>query len=706
MRQRQPLKFIKLSIRASTQELLPLGISWTITDRDIAVRQWLRFNPDRRGDRGNSGIRQALPTPEWDCQNAGMPNHLSVRTQGELNEAIAYVRGKGCDLFRGQSQRWPVRSSLYRLSGVAREEAGARLEAFIHWCEAHPRLFPYSNSRLNWMAMAQHYGVPTPLLDASLSPEVATHFATCDADSRASGPVVFAWRTADLMKTSGVAVHRIDIENLWRINAQKSVFVECGPGLALDEGVDCYAIALDGDPGVRWATLAQDEVMPSRKSILEIILDDYFYRVEMEGMFDNFKGIQLKRRWQSYAGAFRERRIRVPGTVLASAERAWSARWNARQPTAVQVVDIVAGTAATQGDHRIESALAEYCATGAVPVFDLRVVASERQNRELSRLINHVFDGIAALPFDADTLTTCLKRCVRFVVCLGRESETAFREDIETTLGATVSVEFAPWNGFHNAALASSDGLVRCLSAQAVAELRPFYRRAVESSPLDLLCLSMDPLHAMQPEAFSRLFGEEVIPTQVALWASEQLKIDEGEDWPTAPMVFDPLLLSYFSVSEYAFKFPFAFELEIESLLLLHDGMTTADIRDEIISAWPRCRDHQLPFVVRFHGFDRDDRELYEIPGAVQLATVFLSLGGLSILEVATFTRPRGDDIRRQVFPRPMGAFEMWLYFVYGAKSPLTESAVRATQPDFQRALLASNEVLESLLREAGVPVA
>lgn len=83
-------------------------------------------------------------------------------------------------VFRGMSDsKWPLATSLERLKSPSRVVEPALLRSFRKYA---PRGTFARNSDWEALSVAQHNGLPTRLLDWSVSPLIAAHFATAERE--------------------------------------------------------------------------------------------------------------------------------------------------------------------------------------------------------------------------------------------------------------------------------------------------------------------------------------------------------------------------------------------------------------------------------------------------------------------------------------------------------------------------------------------
>lgn len=126
-----------------------------------------------------------------------LSNDLEVTSWADLQQALfrdtwdgRIGRFRSPFVYRGlRSREWSLTTSLQRLGGEYHKLENHLLRNF----RKYARDFSQPGASVwNWLALAQHHGLPTRMLDWTYSPYVALHFATDDLEAYHEDGVIWA----------------------------------------------------------------------------------------------------------------------------------------------------------------------------------------------------------------------------------------------------------------------------------------------------------------------------------------------------------------------------------------------------------------------------------------------------------------------------------------------------------------------------------
>jgi hypothetical protein len=213
---------------------------------------------------------------------------MQVYEAANVEEAIdlaARMKEEGkYDWFRGQVHDWAPLSSLRRVfeskSEEKQQKVYRRYELFFNWVKRTPNLRYLLEPQCvhDAFAILQHYGIPTHYIDFTTNPAVAGFFA---ADTRETPPegkaCIYCLNTEELQwvwngikgiearKEAAIEPVRIDVTNLWRLQAQEGVFLYANYNWQIDFPMDRILFPYSGYPPYP----TKERVYPKDKSSLE-----------------------------------------------------------------------------------------------------------------------------------------------------------------------------------------------------------------------------------------------------------------------------------------------------------------------------------------------------------------------------------------------------------------------------------------------------
>jgi len=207
----------------------------------------------------------------------------------DAHVALEFVQWKlkegAYQYFRGQEDScWRPSPSWSRIPEQVRHSAEERVSLFLDYTRriALNAGIVYSDDAL--IAIAQHYGLPTTFLDLTTDPIVAALFA-CPPDTRHGNAKSAIFLYSDTMirewqkrieawsGSDRLELIRIDVSNLWRLQAQRGLFLYVGVTNLCDNFMPDWIEFPHPTSGLRDSNY---NLYPVQKSPLELQIDLFF----------------------------------------------------------------------------------------------------------------------------------------------------------------------------------------------------------------------------------------------------------------------------------------------------------------------------------------------------------------------------------------------------------------------------------------------
>lgn len=452
--------------------------------------------------------------------------------------------------FRGQTRNWPLLSSFVRRTSTEQLASKERFAYFWDWLHRLPALASLAADEDAAQAVAQHYGLATNFVDFSTEPKVAAFFATHSPPPPHEGEdrsciiclnyeeLNELWNSVRRVRPEMPELRaiKVDIPGLWRIQAQRGVFLEYPFDTSFERRVfdfDRIVFPTERDPAVVKGLIPEEDIYPAQKSDLEILLDQFFMleRMDEGSRLADELSMFTKIQWEAPSDGI-EHECFGPGGLpvheswqpnrmaewLSPEEERWSARSGApkatirypsigESPTKIQVMK-----------DQISAAFAEHAELRRGPVSWILLDASAAP---LTRWIELAWDGLRRWPYSSTDIAQALATVVEYGMLIdgqltARQDAELARQLAERCFGPAIEIEIGMEDGSYTRGFVNSDLLWQAVRKDFGDLLTNDWRPQI-SGVLHVLQIASNPKRVFVFDRLQTLFCTQVVPTQVVL---------------------------------------------------------------------------------------------------------------------------------------------------------------------------------------------
>jgi FRG domain len=556
----------------------------------------------------------------------------AIRTCWDLAATAPHV-------FRGQAQDWPLVPTLFRLPESERWQAFIELDSFGHWAATTTDL---PKDPLAIKAIAQHYHMPTELLDLTTSPDAACFFAQDTHDANADLAVIYAFAEEDLRDICDLSVVSLAIDGLWRMERQSGRFLRCSSNEASILASIAKKIFF---PRQSLQRTQRAIYYPEHKSRLETSLDSYFSGVRVNGAIREherlFEAKVLLPQAACYGGLFRNRNPHIPGSGMESPVSRPLPRPVVTSRTQARPV-LISRTAGRSFQDDLEHITATATAALHSSIANSTLVDFEVDGQSfgkvaksatlISQALKWTWDGYLNSAFAKPDVIEGFCRTLRLLITRAYAIDGIDRH-YQNLYQVPIWIELASLGGSACFGRISKDDLlqsIRSIPSPDGPKWSMLAERLLRNRDERIFGLCSDPAIVLDSGKLECLFATQVIPGVVDYWLDQNLVADDDTYLPWQ-IHFATTALEYIRPSSYSLHSPVAGDSMTGRTVLILNDMSG----DEILDAFLDCQatvDTVQGYFVKFDGYSLDTRELFEIPEAVAVAKSIVEFGGLSVM--------------------------------------------------------------------------